>query len=152
MRADFAAADLQAAWDCPMLSGPVAAILAMQAPYDSCSITGPTPLQLKSRKISHPFGRISGNKPARRMDAIVPHLDDTLVHASPSCHPNAAPAQSDFSTDDACNLPIRPGWVPGAPQGEQPDNLSKECLTLLPTDLSRGHPFPGPTVANQPPL
>ena len=43
MRADFAAADLQAAWDSPSLSGPVAAILAAQAPGDDCIDDGPPP-------------------------------------------------------------------------------------------------------------
>ena len=43
MRANIAAADLQAAWDCPMLAGPVAAILAMQAPHDSPSFSDPPP-------------------------------------------------------------------------------------------------------------
>ena len=40
MRADFAAADLQAAWDSPSFSGHVAAILAAQAPGDGCINNG----------------------------------------------------------------------------------------------------------------
>ncbi len=43
MRADFAAADLQAAWDSPSLSGPVAAILAAQAPGVDCIDDGHPP-------------------------------------------------------------------------------------------------------------
>ena len=80
-RAAIAAADLQAAWDSSLFSGPVAAILAAQVPVDErTEACRPPPLQRKARKTSHPFGRTSGNKPARRKDALVPQLDATLNH------------------------------------------------------------------------
>ena len=88
-----------------MVAGPVAAILAMRAPHDRHSKSDP-PLPLRrTRKISHTFGKFSGNKPASRSDALLPQLVATQVQSSPSCHLNAVLAPSVICTD----------VVPGAP-------------------------------------
>ncbi len=92
MRADFAAADLQAAWECHMLSGPVAATLALQAHSDSCSISGcPTPRPRKARKTAHHFVRsISYQPPVRKKSPVETQQDDFPIHVPPSCLPHPA--------------------------------------------------------------
>ena len=113
--AGMRSANLQAVWDYPMIFGPAAVILAMQAPCDSCSINGPPPQQRKVHKTSYPFRRTSGNKSARRKHALVPQIDATLDYSSLFCNLNAVFAPNNFSTDNVSNFLIRPGWVPGAP-------------------------------------
>ena len=89
MRADFAAADLQAAWGCPMLFGPVAAILAAQAPCDSSNIIGhPIPRPRKMRKTAQPKGSSTSTKLSSCKNPPVDiQLDDSLHLFAPACPP-----------------------------------------------------------------